>query len=192
MMWSSFLLAVIVLFASYQPIYAFERESEDVLCFLFFSLFVGTVFTYVISRYAPEVHYTVVLFIAGILFAISFNDVGDDDLLATSIDSWEGFDADLILYLFLPALLFSEAMNLNFHNVKTNFIGALLLAGPGAIIACLLAALFTKYCLPYNWNWNLSLVFGAITCATDPVGKCYHMIFPNLTNIFVFQPLSLF
>lgn len=33
----------------------------------------------------------------------------------------------------------------------------------------MLTATFMKYALPYGWDWNLSLVFGAMVAATDPV-----------------------
>lgn len=46
---------------------------------------------------------------------------------------------------------------------------SLLLAGPGVGIGTILMALFARYCLPYNWSWNLSMVFGSILAATDPV-----------------------
>lgn len=43
------------------------------------------------------------------------------------------------------------------------------LAGPGVIVGAFLTACFVKFVLPYDWDWNLSLVFGSMVAATDPV-----------------------
>jgi NhaP-type Na+/H+ or K+/H+ antiporter len=55
------------------------------------------------------------------------------------------------------------------HHVTGVFVQSLLLAGPGVGIGAILMALFAKFVLPYNWSWNLSMVFGSILAATDPV-----------------------
>jgi hypothetical protein len=44
-----------------------------------------------------------------------------------------------------------------------------LLAGPGVVIGAVLMGVFAKFLLPYNWSWNLAMVFGSILSATDPV-----------------------
>jgi NhaP-type Na+/H+ or K+/H+ antiporter len=43
------------------------------------------------------------------------------------------------------------------------------LAGPGAVFAAFIQGLVCMYLLPYEWPWNISLLVGAILCATDPV-----------------------
>lgn len=149
----------------------YTAQHEDALIFLFFALLLGAVFTYMISRYFTELHYTVVIFFVGVIIAVIFQQISDSDLFKISVAEWEGFNGELILYIFLPALLFGDLMALNFHRVKENLVSALLLAGPGALFGALLTAVFVKNILPYDWGWALSLLFGSITCATDPVGK---------------------
>eukprot|EP01039_Chlorochromonas_danica_P001449 gene1449-1574_t len=144
-------------------------HSQIVICFLFVSLFVGCIVTFLLSRYAPDLPYTVVLFIIGALFAVAFIKVTEHDLLKSSMEMWDNIEPELILYIFLPALLFGEAMTLNIHNVKGAIWPSVVLAGPGAVFGTFSMAAAVKYCLPYNWNWNLCFVFGAILCATDPV-----------------------
>ena len=85
------------------------------------------------------------------------------------MNDWVNIDADLLLFAFLPPLIFGEAMSLNFYHVKGGFVQAVILAGPGVLIGAALVGVITKYMLPYNWSWNLSLCFGAILSATDPV-----------------------
>lgn len=43
------------------------------------------------------------------------------------------------------------------------------LALPGVLLGAGLTATFMKLVLPYNWDWNLCLVFGSMVAATDPV-----------------------
>ena len=150
---------------------AHEGEEEDAIVFLFFALLSGAIFTYLISRYLTEVPYTVAIFFAGVIIALAFSRSSNPDAFNISLAEWEGVNGELILYIFLPALLFGECMTLNFHHVKENFWSATLLAGPGAVFGALLTAVFVKYALPYDWGWSLSLVFGSIMSATDPVGK---------------------
>jgi NhaP-type Na+/H+ or K+/H+ antiporter len=146
-----------------------DNSSEVVLC-LFVVLIVGAAATYLISRFAPQLPYTVVIFAIGIIAAVII-DKHSDDILEHSILLWNSIDPELVLYLFLPALLFGEAMGLNYHHVKGALPASIMLAGPGAVIGALAIAGLVYITFPYKWNWSLCLLFGAITCATDPVGK---------------------
>ena len=60
-------------------------------------------------------------------------------------------------------------MTLNPHHVHGSFLSAALLAGPGALIGMYMVAGLSYVGFPYGWSWNLSCLFGAILCATDPV-----------------------
>lgn len=76
----------------------------------------------------------------------------------------------MMLFLFLPVLIFGEAMTLKWHHVRGGISQALLLAGPGVIIGAFLMGSFVFLCLPsLGWSWNLCMVFGSILAATDPV-----------------------
>jgi NhaP-type Na+/H+ or K+/H+ antiporter len=152
-------------------VYATGFEEEDVLLGLFFSLFLGVVFTYLISRFLTELPYTVAVFTFGVIIAVVVVHANEHDLFKISILELEKFNGHLILYLFLPALLFGEAMSLNFYRLKENIGASLIMAGPSAVVSAVVTAIFVHYVLPYDWGWELSFMFGAITCATDPVGK---------------------
>ena len=41
--------------------------------------------------------------------------------------------------------------------------------GPGVLVGTVLTAVLVKYTFPYEWSWTLSLLFGAMFSATDPV-----------------------
>jgi NhaP-type Na+/H+ or K+/H+ antiporter len=54
--------------------------------------------------------------------------------MGISVTIWANIDPELILYVFLPPLIFGEAMSLNWHHVQGGFLQSLLLAGPGVVI----------------------------------------------------------
>ena len=166
----SFLLLILA------PVVA-AAEAEVMVVFLFTALLIGAMVTFILSRYAPEIPYTVVVFAIGAILNMIFTGVSSDDVLKQSQNMWNNMEPELILYLFLPALLFGEAMSLNFHHVRGAFIPAAILAGPGALFGALFLGFIAKFCLPYNWSWSLSIIFGSILCATDPVGKIFSILF---------------
>lgn len=137
--------------------------------FLFFAFFVGAIMTFILSRYAPNLPYTVVLFVTGALFSGIFSLVDENNILRQSIDSWNSINPELILYVFLPALVFSESMSLNFHHVRSVLLPSAIMAIPVALLGMVGFAAAIHSLLPYNWTWTLSLLFSAITCATDPM-----------------------
>jgi NhaP-type Na+/H+ or K+/H+ antiporter len=91
---------------------------------------------------------------------------------------WGNIDATLILFIFLPALIFGEAMSLNFHRVKEALLSSIILAGPGSIIGTFLLGSLVKYCLFVTWNWTVCFLVGAVLCATDPVGTLQSISIP--------------
>ena len=52
--------------------------------------------------------------------------------------------------------------------MKNALAGSLFLAGPGAILVCIIVACFMKGLIT-EWTWGNALVYGSIVCATDPV-----------------------
>lgn len=92
---------------------ASEKSSNDpeiLFIFLFVGTLLGALTTHLLSRYAHGVPYTVVVFLEGVLLAgLADADVGN---LKDSINAWADIDAELILFLFLPILIFGEAMSL--------------------------------------------------------------------------------
>jgi CPA1 family monovalent cation:H+ antiporter len=74
---------------------------------------------------------------------------------------------DLILLIFLPALLFEAAWNLKLKELRANLAPVLLLAtvGVGLSVGVIGAVIHYAIGLP----WTPALLFGAIISATDPV-----------------------
>ena len=79
-----------------------------------------------------------------------------------SLYLWSRIDGDLILLIFLPALLFGDAMSMNVHQFLRAFWQCLLLAGPGVICSALLTALMMLEASPYRFPFSLAMTQGAI------------------------------
>ena len=70
------------------------------------------------------------------------------------------------LYVFLPALLFEAAWNLNFRAMRRQWIAIATLAGPGVLLtAAIVAGALTIVRVPFG----PALLMGAILSATDPI-----------------------
>lgn len=168
-MWSGMLLAVawLPLAASHDPDYE-DHEREIIILFMFGGMAIGTFVTHFLSRFPIKLPYTVVMFAIGVLLASLYTNeyLGH---LGQSLDDWSRLDPELMLYLFLPVLIFGEAMTLKWHHVKGGFSQSLLLAGPGVIMGAFIMGMFVYFVIPVDWSWNLCMVFGSILAATDPV-----------------------
>lgn len=89
--------------------------------------------------------------------------------------AWAGhIDPHIIMYVFLPTLIFEAAFAMDVHTFKKSAVNATILAIPGIIIAMFLTALivlgieYSGYGLE-GWGWTYALMFGAVASATDPV-----------------------
>ncbi len=74
---------------------------------------------------------------------------------------------ELILLIFLPALLFEASWNLKFESLRENILPILALAVPGVLVSTgIIGAILNKAAgLP----WKQALLFGSMISATDPV-----------------------
>jgi NhaP-type Na+/H+ or K+/H+ antiporter len=96
------------------------------------------------------------------------------DFLGKSLD-WAGtIDPHLILFVFLPTLIYEAAYAIDIHTFKKTSANAFLLAVPGILIALFLTGAFVMMIRYFGWgfgqwNWTLALLFGAVVSATDPV-----------------------
>ena len=142
--------------------------SEVVLYFFFVGIVTGAFVTYFLNRFAPDLPYTVVVFSLGILFAIGTR-WSNFEVLGDSIRQWGSIEPNLLIFAFIPALTFGEAMGLSIHHCSKTFVSSCLLAFPGSVLGTFLLAACVKVMLPYEWSWSLCYVFGAILSATDPV-----------------------
>ncbi|KAK4754515.1 hypothetical protein SAY87_002619 [Trapa incisa] len=117
-----------------------------------------------------RVPYTIALLILGIaLGSLEYGTHHHLGKIGDGIRLWAGIDPDLLLAVFLPALLFESSFAMELHQIKRCIAQMVLLAGPGVLIStfCLGSAL--KFTFPYDWSWKTSLLLGGLLSATDPV-----------------------
>ena len=111
-----------------------------------------------------RVPYTVALVAGG--FAIDLFRLPISNVLGKGQET-QFLTPDIILILFLPALLFESGININVRQLRENLAPILLLAIAGVLVATLI----TGYAL--HWVVGLSLLpallFGALISATDPI-----------------------
>jgi len=141
-------------------------QIAGVVVFIGLSVGVGSFADFALRYITLPVPYTVIVFYSGFIIGVLRNTANVD--LGSYIQSRDTGE-QLIVYLFLPALLFSETMNLSWHQVKRSFSQAAILAGPGSILVCLMLGSLAYCILPFQWGWLYSMLFGAILSATDPV-----------------------
>jgi len=140
------------------------------LMFFVLSIIMGIILRRLLQNTA--IPYSVALLLLGMLigsvldFELTtpiFNEVKASFALASQLD------ANLIMFIFLPALVFESAFSLEVHLFKRMLSQIALLAIPGLIICTLFTALLSMWVLPWQWSIPTALMFGAIVSATDPV-----------------------
>jgi len=147
-------------------------HSTGILLLLFVCLafVIGAVVRHSLKRTA--IPYSVVLLLLGLLIgSISryFLTSNDDHPIAQMMQMIVNIDPHLILYLFLPALVFESAFAMDTHLFKRMFMQICLLAIPGLIVSTIITAAFSLWMFPWQWSWPIALMFGALVSATDPV-----------------------
>ncbi|KAH9620119.1 hypothetical protein KSS87_023887 [Heliosperma pusillum] len=143
-------------------------NPSDAVIFFGVSLILGIACRHILR--GTRVPYTVALLLIGIgLGSLEYGTKNGLGRFGDGIRLWENIDPELLLAVFLPALLFESSFSMEIHQIKRCMAQMLLLAGPGVLIStfCLGAAL--KLTFPYGWSWTTSLLLGGLLSATDPV-----------------------
>jgi monovalent cation:H+ antiporter, CPA1 family len=74
---------------------------------------------------------------------------------------------ELILLIFLPALLFEASWNLDLRSLRENLAPILWLSIAGVMVSVGIVGLILHYAI--GLSWSLAFLFGAIVSATDPI-----------------------
>ena len=150
-------------------------ESEHLHQYLaVFFPFVAILVGIIIKNWAPMINYVRAIPYTGFLFVVWFfislvNQHITMGQLGLSMNVWINIDPHLLLFAFLPALLFGDAKETDTHLLFRKIKEILILALPGVIISGALGGLVNYHIFPYEWTWNFSMVLGSILAATDPV-----------------------
>jgi CPA1 family monovalent cation:H+ antiporter len=106
--------------------------------------------------------YTIGLVVVGVALAIAENKL--DFLESMRLIR---LTPEVVLYLFIPTLIFPAAVRLDLPLLKQNAYPILLLALPGLIVSTLLVGGVVGAVTPLPWS--TAMLFGALISATDPV-----------------------
>src|SRR5947207_167903 len=79
----------------------------------------------------------------------------------------EHLDPNLVLYVFIPALLFEGAWNADLERLEAEWLPIILLAIPGMLLSLVVVAVVLH--VGIGLEWLLALLVGAIVAPTDPV-----------------------
>ncbi|KAM7484764.1 hypothetical protein LguiA_000773 [Lonicera macranthoides] len=156
-------------------VYQVEEEDSssstnitDAVIFFGISLVLGIASRHLLR--GTRVPYTVALLVCGIgLGSLEYGTSHRLGKVGDGIRLWANIDPDLLLAVFLPALLFESSFSMEVHQIKRCMVQMLLLAGPGVLISTFCLGSAIKLIFPYGWNWKTSLLLGGLLSATDPV-----------------------
>jgi CPA1 family monovalent cation:H+ antiporter len=106
--------------------------------------------------------YTIGLVIVGVILAVAENHLGFLEPIRLI-----RLTPDVVLYLFLPTLLFPAAVQLDPSLLRRDLHPILLLALPGMILSTVIVGGVVGALTPLSWS--TALLFGALISATDPI-----------------------
>lgn len=141
-----------------------------VLMFVVFALFIGASTRHLLKR--SSIPYTVALLIVGLGIGLAerFLDMGASlPAVSQTLHLVSNIDPHLLMFLFLPTLIFESAFAVEVHLFRRIFLQIVILAVPGLIVSIAVTALLVKMALPFEWSWPIAFMFGALISATDPI-----------------------
>lgn len=161
-----------------------EHHSDtNPLLFIILAVIIGGLTRFLLGK--GPIPFTVALLVIGIGTGLlqRFDLLQSYTVLGMDIDisffdkavNWAAhIDPHMLLFVFLPILIFEAAFVMDVHIFKKVALNASILAIPGIIVAMLLTAgmIFFIYQSGWTlneWNWELAMLFGAVVSATDPV-----------------------
>ncbi|XP_057544357.1 sodium/hydrogen exchanger 8 isoform X1 [Amaranthus tricolor] len=145
-----------------------SSNPTDAVIFFGVSLVLGIACRHFLR--GTRVPYTVALLIIGIgLGSLEYGTKHGAGRFGDGIRIWESINPELLLAVFLPALLFESSFSMEIHQIKRCMAQMVLLAGPGVLVSTFCLGTALKLSFPYDWNWKTSLLLGGLLSATDPV-----------------------
>ena len=161
-----------------------EHETDVApLLFIILAIIIGVATRHFVKK--SPFPFTVLLLIIGLVLGVVnrlgffgiyelFNFELEFTAISKSIDFAANMDPHMLLFIFLPILIFEASYAMDLHTFKKTSTNAVLLAVPGILVALGLTAALAMGLKHAgiglgSWNWSLALMFGAIVSATDPV-----------------------
>ncbi len=159
------------------------------LFFIIIALIIGAATRHLFQKI--PIPYTVTLLIFGFLLGFASQKGFFDGWGITAFDlehfngvnifnrgiNWAGhIDPHMVLYIFLPVLIFEAAFAMDTHTFKKIFANATILAVPGFVVSFVMTAALMVALKTFGftehlglWSWPVALLFGTVISANDPV-----------------------
>ena len=120
-----------------------DSHPVNAVIFPWFTVFLGLIAYYGITRSFPHLPYTVAMFIIGVAMgagsAYSTSSGSSDVLnLTESVNMWTPIDSHVLFLVFLPGLVFRDSYNLNVFQFLVGLPQSLVLAFPAVLTGTLL------------------------------------------------------
>lgn len=152
---------------------AHETDTAPLL-FIILAILIGVSTRHFVKK--SPFPFTVLLLIIGLAMGVA-NRLGYLEMaesISKSIEFAANMDPHMLLFIFLPILIFEASYAMDLHTFKKTSTNAILLAVPGILMAlgmtgALAIGLGYAGIGLMDWDWSLALMFGAIVSATDPV-----------------------
>lgn len=135
-------------------------EIGDIISMILLLLFIAVVAGIFFRRI--KVPYTIGLFLIGVAITLVSSNIAEIEHLFDFVLSPE-----VILFLFLPPLVFEAAFHINKRLMTKVFVPIIVLAVPGLILSTLITGYVIGFATPLPLVY--AMLFGALISATDPV-----------------------
>jgi NhaP-type Na+/H+ or K+/H+ antiporter len=118
-----------------------QIEPRTAILFPWLVELIGILALIFLTRYVPQFPYTAAMFLLGTFMGMANSKLDNDSLLHQSIDQWLSINSELLLGVFLPGLIFKDALGLDFHLFTKGLSQIMVLAFPMVLAGTALTAL---------------------------------------------------
>ena len=148
-----------------------DAPASYALLFPWFTETIGVMVVFLLTYLKLPVPDVAVMFVIGTLLGSYATLRAEDatDPFPIRILKWTSIDSDVLLLVFLPGLIFRDAIEVNFRLFFKAFGQILLMAFPMVLMGTALTGAVAFYVLPYDWPWSLCMILGSILASTDTV-----------------------
>ena len=133
-------------------------------------VFIALLFACIVihARTVLKVPTSALLMLSGIVLRIIGQYFG---MLGSAVVTMDGIEAETILLIFLPALIFECAFSTDWYTFRKEIGQILLLATTAVVLSAIQTAVMIRYILGFSdvFGWYTALMLGAILSATDHV-----------------------
>ena len=105
---------------------------------------------YALSRYLTFIPYTAIVFLVGVGIGYNAAYYQNQNAILVSSLNWITMNGQVILLVFLPGLIFYDAVTINVHLFFQAFWQLIIFAFPMVLAGTGLTATVAKYTLPYG------------------------------------------